>query len=109
MILTLPRRARRSTFGEDECAVVNDPGRRPASKLRSEGLHSVETVVTLRPRHDTASLPLAHDPADVFTRDPGQGRQVALIDLVVDHDAPGFIGFTENLRKLDQGPVPSAP
>src|SRR5262245_10918488 len=65
-----------------------------------EGLASVEAVVAARLRHYLASLPIAHHPADVFARDPGQVRQVALADLLADHDPPRPIGFAEKLPRL---------
>src|SRR5262245_1892046 len=79
-------------------------GRRSDLQAAFEGLVSVEAVVAPRLRHYLTSLPIAYHPADVFARDPGQGRQVALVDLVADHDPPCLIGFAEKLPKLYQGP-----
>jgi hypothetical protein len=59
--------------------------------------------VTRRPRHHLAPVPIAHHPADIFARNPGQGRQIAVGDLVADHDAPRIIGFAKILPKLYQG------
>ena len=67
-----------------------------------ERRYIVETIVVHRPRDQLAPFPIAQSSAHVFTRDPGDCREIILAELVADNDASGRLLFAENLRELKQ-------
>src|SRR5947208_16174188 len=64
----------------------------------------LQAIIARQPADELKTNPVIEDPADVFARDSGHRRHVALADLVADQDASAADVLTKCFRQIEQRP-----